>query len=185
MQFASEAAQEITNPLTIMKTAHARAAAIPGSSTCCIISLNGTDLEAANLGDSGFLLIRDGAMIFRTREQQHYFNCPLQIGSSRDTPDDADQVKLPLQLGDVLVIATDGLFDNVSAERIVELTVQGRDMPPEELVRVIAEEASRAANDPNAETPFAEGAQKAGQSWQGGKLDDITVIIARVALDEH
>lgn len=36
-------------------------------------------LHAANLGDSGFLVLRDGDVVFRSRPQQHSFNFPFQL----------------------------------------------------------------------------------------------------------
>lgn len=39
-----------------------------------------------NLGDSGLIIFRDGNIVFKTVEQQHYFNCPYQLGTdSNDT----------------------------------------------------------------------------------------------------
>ena len=37
-------------------------------------------LHVLNLGDSGLHLIRNGVSVFQTNEQQHYFNCPFQLG---------------------------------------------------------------------------------------------------------
>ena len=36
-------------------------------------------LYSANLGDSGFLVIRDGRVVHKSHEQQHYFNAPFQL----------------------------------------------------------------------------------------------------------
>ena len=36
-------------------------------------------MYTANLGDSGFRVIRDGSIIHRSEEQQHYFNTPFQL----------------------------------------------------------------------------------------------------------
>jgi len=184
MQFASEAADSEANPLEILKFAHSRAAGIAGSSTACIISLVGTQLEAANLGDSGFMLIRNGHLLFKTKEQQHYFNCPLQIGNSRDMPDHSDKLRIAVEVGDILVVATDGLFDNVFPDRIVQLVTEGLHLDPPALAQILAAEATRIGLDSTAETPFAEGARKSGQYWRGGKLDDVTVIVARIGIVE-
>ena len=35
--------------------------------------------KICNLGDSGFVLIRGGKIIARSKEQTHYFNCPYQL----------------------------------------------------------------------------------------------------------
>ena len=53
-----------------------------GSSTACVVALHKEErtMYTANLGDSGFLLIRDGEVVHRSVEQQHYFNTPFQLG---------------------------------------------------------------------------------------------------------
>lgn len=61
----------------------------PGSSTACILSFNLDTglLSAANLGDSGFLAIRDGTIIGESDETVHYFNCPFQLSNAPATYD--------------------------------------------------------------------------------------------------
>ena len=45
-------------------------------------------LHAINLGDSGFMVVRDGCTIFRSPVQQHDFNFTYQLesGSNGDLP---------------------------------------------------------------------------------------------------
>lgn len=52
-----------------------------GSSTACIMVLDKKSqmLHSANLGDSGFLVIRQGSVVHQSSEQQHYFNTPYQL----------------------------------------------------------------------------------------------------------
>lgn len=52
-----------------------------GSSTACIIVFDNVNhiLYSANLGDSGFLVVREGKVVHRSEEQQHYFNTPFQL----------------------------------------------------------------------------------------------------------
>lgn len=54
---------------------------IEGSSTACVVILNRTDCKVytANIGDSGFLVFRQGKVVHRSEEQQHYFNTPFQL----------------------------------------------------------------------------------------------------------
>jgi protein phosphatase PTC7 len=54
---------------------------VSGSSTACIVSLHREErtVYTANLGDSGFLIVRDGEVVHRSQEQQHYFNTPFQL----------------------------------------------------------------------------------------------------------
>ncbi len=49
-----------------------------GSCTACVLVLEGNTLHAANLGDSGFLVLRGKRVLFRSRTQQHQFNFPYQ-----------------------------------------------------------------------------------------------------------
>ena len=98
-----------------------------GSCTACLLRIDrgaGT-LAALNLGDSGFRLFRPAAGSHQdpaaapvaplnvevvSRCQQHYFNCPFQLGGgSRDRPHDGDEYRLNVSAGDVLVVATDGV----------------------------------------------------------------------------
>ena len=45
-------------------------------------------LHAINLGDSGFMVVRDGCTVFRSPAQQHSFNFTYQLenGSVGDLP---------------------------------------------------------------------------------------------------
>ena len=50
--------------------------------------------------------------------QQHSFNCPYQLASptkwpEADTADDADVYEVEMLPGDVIVLGSDGLFDNM------------------------------------------------------------------------
>ncbi len=50
--------------------------------------------------------------------QQHSFNCPFQLASQKrypeaNSPDDAVVYELSLLPGDILVLGSDGLFDNM------------------------------------------------------------------------
>ena len=96
-----------------------------GSSTACILLFNRKSnvLYSANLGDSGFAIIRENQIVHRSFEQQHYFNCPFQITvipevfqkeSNSDLPSAAEKSSFKLCEGDFVVLATDGLWDNLS-----------------------------------------------------------------------
>lgn len=56
-----------------------------GASTACVIGMDKIGrLFGVNLGDSGVRLVRDSKLIFRTKEQQHFFNCPYQLGTDSE-----------------------------------------------------------------------------------------------------
>ena len=52
-----------------------------GSCTACLVVLDKevNALYTCNLGDSGFIVIRDGQIVHRSHEQTHYFNTPYQL----------------------------------------------------------------------------------------------------------
>ena len=71
---------------------------LQGSSTAVLLSVDKEDdrVSLANLGDSGFIHIRDGKVEKRSKDQTHYFNCPFQLSvkikgsqSISDSPLDA------------------------------------------------------------------------------------------------
>ncbi|KAJ2987240.1 hypothetical protein NUW54_g9484 [Trametes sanguinea] len=109
-------------------------AVLAGSSTACVMTLNASNgiLRAANLGDSGFLVIRASSVIHQQRSQTHFFNCPKQLSKlptsqkrfSRacvDQPSDADLHEMKLRHGDIIIAYTDGLSDNVFPAEMVAI----------------------------------------------------------------
>lgn len=169
---------------------------ILGSSTACVIVLNRqtSTVYTANIGDSGFVVVRHGEVVHRSEEQQHYFNTPFQLslpppGHSglvlSDRPESADTSNFPVEDGDVILVATDGVFDNVPDQILItELTrVQGERDPIkiQHVANSIAWMARNLAFDENFMSPFAKAAQANGIYTVGGKPDDITVLLATVA----
>lgn len=184
-----------TDPLEILCVSH-DAATKTGTATACIMTINGETMRCANLGDSGYVVLRpnDNRYIVLTvsESQQHDFNCPKQIGTNAvDHPHDADRYEVTLREGDLVIMGTDGLFDNLGIDDII--TVLG--MSEEEItnedavVRRISHNLARAAYKvsqcPQYTTPFARAAQEHDLDHEGGKEDDITVIFAVVGEDPY
>jgi protein phosphatase PTC7 len=158
-------------------------------------------LRIANLGDSGLLVLRENLkktsmdVVFRTKEQQHYFNCPFQLGYPEgDSALEASTSEIEIEEGDILIAATDGVLDNMFDQEIAEITLaelqrfhqqSSHDTEHswiQRLAVMIASEALRNAFDPSRTSPFQKNAQLSGyRSFTGGKVDDITVISARIS----
>lgn len=165
-----------------------------GSSTACIVALNREErrVYSANLGDSGFLIIRDGEVVHRSEEQQHYFNTPFQLAVAppsqqglvlSDSPDMAESSSFAVEEGDVIMLGTDGLFDNMSEDMLLRHVSRLQDHKPESVQNTassIAEEARLLSLDETYLSPFALSAIDMGIDFVGGKPDDITVVIAKV-----
>ncbi|KAJ1667733.1 hypothetical protein EV178_001201 [Coemansia sp. RSA 1646] len=96
--------------------------AVRGSSTACVVVLRGDELRVANLGDCGLTVVRQGDMVYRTEEQQHSFNYPYQLSTEAHTDgaSDAQVFRLKIQKGDIIIVGSDGVFDNLFDEDILE-----------------------------------------------------------------
>jgi len=97
-------------------------------------------LEVANLGDSGFILLRLNRVHACSDPQTHAFNTPYQLsvvppsmlmraaafGGAQlmDQPRDAEVTRHRLRHGDVLVFASDGLWDNLFNQDILRIVSQ-------------------------------------------------------------
>ncbi|OMJ86062.1 hypothetical protein SteCoe_12498 [Stentor coeruleus] len=155
--------------------------------------------------------------IFRLVEQQHTFNCPYQLSrmpevcdyeymqqkgfsslisflkrnssAEYDLPQDARAEIIPLQPCDIVIIGTDGLFDNLYDSDIIRIAEQflHYGLTPESFCQKLAKElVMQAINkgwDTTYKSPFSKNASKYGKRYLGGKLDDTTVIVS-IAMEE-
>ncbi|XP_062152153.1 probable protein phosphatase 2C 55 [Alnus glutinosa] len=157
-----------------------------GSSTACIAMLKDNILHSVNVGDSGFLIFRDNRLLYQSPTLQHYFNCPYQLGNSKtcDRPSSAEETTVPVVPGDIIVLGTDGLLDNVYPTEIEEVlkekTLEGVVDPWQLALTIAVDLAFYNSMDKCSCSPFARAAQLAGQKHIGGKIDDITVVVAQI-----
>ncbi|KAL4402925.1 protein serine/threonine phosphatase [Malassezia pachydermatis] len=219
---------------------------IMGSSTALLSMLRGDELHIANMGDCVLLLIRNGEMIFRSAEQQHSFNFPVQLGmmdatvesvtlaralcmhrdgmipdgaQDQDLPDvnenmsgyirsyapqvsedvpydsprhDAGYWVLQVQPGDLVIMATDGLFDNLFDDEISEVVQDvmhdlglawgSEDVDTnEDLPYLVSEQLCIKAYQNMHDfrvlaSPFQQHANEEGIYYVGAKNDDVTVL---------
>ncbi|KAI9278609.1 phosphatase 2C-like domain-containing protein [Phascolomyces articulosus] len=188
-----------------------------GSSTACILNLCKTtgEMTSVNLGDSAFVLIRDEKIVYESPSQQHYFNCPYQLTVVPDTypdrdsfvtdmPKDADQKTFFLKDNDIILLATDGYFDNVYPQETLSLinsnmksivhpsSTTSTSMTDEEvastvrgLAKSLTDAARRYSLDPKRLSPWARDARAHGSNYRGGKIDDITCIVTLVRGLQH
>lgn len=184
------------DPLEMLKFAYDRITddGIQGSTTMCLLTLQPSSsiICACNLGDSGFLVARGGQLILRSAPQQHGPNHPYQLGANRDVPEDSDLLKFSVHPGDVIVLGTDGLFDNLHIDEILTFiqTLTAKRLkenllttaPPKTFARELSElllnAAVEASADPEKYCPINQ--QNSKIQPLGGKLDDITVMVAQV-----
>ncbi len=79
-------------------------------------------MHTCNLGDSCYIILRsndgDITTVHRSKEQQYSFNFPYQCGTNCDLPYDAQDASHDVQHNDIVVMGSDGLFDNLFDEDI-------------------------------------------------------------------
>lgn len=166
-----------------------------GSSTCVMAEIKEDDpntLHTCNLGDSGYWLFRpnhsskDLTLMFKSEIQQHRFNAPYQTGTDKTWPTKAFSTSHSIQHNDIVVMGSDGIFDNM-IEPHFQLCLNSY-LDRESLniidIKSVADCMSMQAEilgyDPNYNSPFAIEARNHGKKFTGGKADDITVIVAQI-----
>ena len=145
------------------------------------------------LGDSKILVIRprQKEIIYQTKEQWHWFDCPRQLGTnSPDTPNtNAVMDKVPVEENDIVVAMSDGVVDNLWDHEVMENVIeslhkwesgdvarsQGKEIAEQSIadgMMFVAHELVKAARviavDPFAESPYMEKAIDEGLSIEGG-----------------
>ena len=183
-----------------------------GSSTACVVMINREtgQLKFGNLGDSGFVLLSPVDTVeglgtryrikFKSESQQHRFNMPYQItlvppnGRVSDTTDltatdNSSKLakKLIVETGDIVLLMTDGVLDNIFDDELEELvsssiTIRSRKNNPNDVPNLVAQDiafkARELSENSRRESPFTVEARKHGLTYLGGKEDDITVVAA-------
>lgn len=104
-----------------------------GSTACLAVANPNGNVEVANLGDSGFMHLGLNAVRHFTQPQTHAFNTPFQLSKTpqrmlvqmavfggpstlSDLPKESSITHHEVRHGDVLVFATDGVWDNLSPQ---------------------------------------------------------------------
>lgn len=172
------------SPLPVLEHAFTTCAraAIVGTSTALVLVLEPSGvLRMINVGDSVCMVVRGAQLLYRTNEQQHSFNCPFQLGTnSFDKPSMGEHHSCAVAEGDIVLLFSDGVCDNVHDAEIVQ-AVAAAAGETDAVAHGIAVCARSASLSRTARTPFAAAAQRVSIPFQGGKADDITVVAMRVS----
>jgi len=181
-----------------------------GSATATLVRLEDTALSAAVVGDSQFVVIRDDKIIYTSPVQEIAFNTPYQLAAPDgnpshlefQSPKDARKITLrDMREGDVVILGTDGFFDNLFPEDIKRITRDVLKKEPIEnvpaaLTEALLEESFKVSEKITGNSPWAKEAsrevkkeaarlRRAGEDVEyelafGGKPDDITVVVGVV-----
>ncbi|XP_047315123.1 probable protein phosphatase 2C 62 isoform X2 [Impatiens glandulifera] len=173
---------EGTSPVDVIKRS-VNESASRGLSTILVAHFDGQVLRVANIGDSRIIVIRNNSIYKRSLPMHHEFNFPLLIGNGDNPFKFVEEDMIELDDGDVVITATDGLFDNVYEEEIksiISKSLQAQSKP-QEIAEILALRAQEVGKSVTCRSPFADEARAAGyEKYAGGKLDDVTVIVSLV-----
>ncbi|KAJ3215699.1 hypothetical protein HDU67_010410 [Dinochytrium kinnereticum] len=186
------------DPIQVLSNAYdmtcrdAEAEGLVGSTTAMIVILRDDELRIANLGDCGLMIIRNNETIFRSEEQQHSFNFPFQLGTgSRDGPTSAQRYVVKVLEGDIVIMGSDGIFDNVFDEEVLEIVkgvIKGGNpaySDPQKITDALLRKARDVSEDNKTiSSPFQTRAIQEGLYYQGGKLDDVTILAGVIRITE-
>jgi len=197
MSSAASALQSgmMNRPSAILEHAHKSVteAGVKGSSTACVVVIESVHglLYCANVGDSGFMLIRgepgERYCAHRSPPQEHDFGCPFQLGhhEKSDKATDAMLTKLFLEHGDIVVLGSDGLWDNLSEIEIIESIEKSipanaphNERAMDAVARNLLTKAYEVSMDKSRPTPYSLSAtEHFDMVYSGGKKDDISVLV--------
>ncbi|KAL2476906.1 putative protein phosphatase 2C BIPP2C1 [Forsythia ovata] len=172
----------VNNPVEVLKHSVDRTHS-PGSSTILVAYFDGQALQVANIGDSGFIILRHGTVYKKSSPMLHEFHFPVQIERGDDPSYLTEEYRVDLEEGDVIITATDGLFDNLYDQEISSIVLASLDSDKrlEEIAELLATQAQEVGRSASSRSPFADAAQAAGYvGYTGGKLDDVAVIVSVV-----
>ncbi|KAL1564663.1 protein-serine/threonine phosphatase [Salvia divinorum] len=172
----------INNPMELLNLSVAQTHS-PGSSTVLIAQFDGQALHVANVGDTGFIILRHGAVYKRSSPMHHVFSLPVRIERGDDPSSLAQLYKVDVEEEDIIVTATDGLLDNLYDQEILLIATKSlaNDKTPKEIAKLLVKKAQEISSSAYARCPFADEAQAAGfPGYSGGKLDDVAVIVSVV-----
>ncbi len=166
---------------------------VNGASTLILMTIDqqAKKLKSANYGDSGYFLmqrlnIREGYRyfpIYHSKPLEHYFNQPAQLGTEIANSSMAIEVEHEIKGGELIIMYSDGVRENLFRDDLRDLVKKASltDFDSISLIaQLIAEKALEISKKRNIKTPFSLQARKKGFEYQGGREDDITVIVARV-----
>jgi protein phosphatase PTC7 len=146
-----------------------------GTTTCCILTLFDSQIHSANIGDSGYIVIRNGNIVHDNINwevvNKGLYPAPNAIGIIPEhlmygnviisDPKDSNTESHPVQKGDIVVLATDGFWDNIKdiSEIIQIITdLNSLDKSLKKIAKILVDEALSYYVKP----------------------DDITVVVARI-----
>lgn len=155
-----------------------------GSSTLIVATIDqkNDSMRIANLGDSALLHLRPDTegykVIFRSKTVSLDYNTPAQACHEYWNPDLVSKGESKIAGGDLVIVGSDGMFDNLFECHIVDFINRNQGKKIQKVVKNLAKLALKFSEQQDISTPFEVNTVAYGKHWVGGKRDDITVMIA-------
>lgn len=163
-----------------------------GSSTLVIATIDQIKrkLITSSIGDSSYIIFRKDNkkyfIYFKSIAQQHGYDFPFQLGTNAirsDSPKYALLNNHDVLKGDIVLLATDGLFDNMYDKDILGLInefLDKKDFNGNEISKALAEKSFDLSMDTKYVSPFELYSKTFGKNFTGGKSDDITIVVGKL-----
>lgn len=187
-----------------------------GSATfsMCMLDFEKEYLHTLNMGDSGYMIVRSKNniakhnsnpalnkimenkfgdtssfpidIVYKSQEQQKGFNFPYQVGTGGDDPEEAQVNVHGLMENDVIVLATDGLWDNLYEYDILKIIKPFMETSEEindlgVVCQMIGEICEKYSLNQRYRSPFS---MRSRGLYLGGKPDDITIVLAQIVKND-
>lgn len=160
-----------------------------GSSTFLLTTIDQKRslLKVASLGDSVLLHLRIKGekyeIALRTQANVKKYNHPAQASAKSWSLEDIFHNDSPLSAGDIVLLGSDGVFDNLFDNIIVEIINKHASNYVFYALQELVELAFYISKKRNIPTPFEINSAGWGKKKRGGKQDDITAILAQIKDD--
>jgi len=111
--------------------------------------------------------------------------CPMQLTGNEersDKPDVGIRYRVPIVDGDIIIMASDGLYDNLFDGEIISIVNECCKQPAQEIAKRLCLTAYVNSKNKTRVSPFAKTIGKLIGYEIGGKEDDITTVVMKISL---
>jgi len=192
--------KHLTDPLQILEEGFDFAKYVTGSSAAIVGHLEDTEdimsFNAINVGDSQFMVVRKNnskfSMVMKSDPQYDTsvvtwsnLPCPMQLTGNEersDKPEVGIRYSVPILDGDIIIMASDGLFDNLFDNDIIGFVNDSYKQSAQEIAKRLSVAAFVNSKNKTKHSPFSQTIGKLIGYKIGGKEDDITIVVMKISL---
>jgi len=195
--------KHLTDPLQILEEGFQFASKVDGSSAAIVGYLEETKddemyFNVLNVGDSQFMVLRrnenKSGFISELKSEAQYdtkavtlsdLPCPMQLTGNEvrsEKPEVGIKYRAQIFDGDIIIMASDGLFDNLFDNEIIDIVNESYKEPVQEIAKKLSVAAYVNSINKTKISPFSQTFGKLIDYHVGGKDDDITTVVMKISL---